>query len=134
MILKDNDLMIGDWVLYNHNVFVDDEYETPSEIVPAQIRNSEDMDFADEGCYSGLAISTEMLSNNGFVFNTPDYAVYNENDNFTVKYSFTTNMCYIKTDVNDIACKVIYCHELQHLMKLCKFKKEIYGGTIQSSN
>lgn len=133
MILTENDLMIGDWVWYDPNVFIEDEYEPRKDIVPIRIENAEDIDSAIEDCYGAMRITTQLLRQNDFEFSVSvpgdEYAILNINDNCHIKYSFATNMCYIKNDVSEAAVKILYFHELQHLAKLFKIEKVFYGGT-----
>ena len=68
MKLTAQDLQIGDWVMYNPNVFIEDEYVPTQEQYPTQIKNGEDIDLAIEGCYTPIPITPEILENNEFEY------------------------------------------------------------------
>ena len=65
--MKANELMIGDWVMYNPNVFIEDEYEPHKDCESVQIKSGEDIDLAIEGCFAPIPLTEEILRANGFV-------------------------------------------------------------------
>lgn len=60
--MKPNELMVGDWVMYNPNVFVEDEYEPTKECYPTRISNGADIDLAVEGCYTPIPLTGNGMS------------------------------------------------------------------------
>lgn len=116
--------MIGDWVMYNPNVFIEDEYETAKEWFPTQINNGEDIDLAIEGCYAPIPLTPEILEKNGF---TKDLDLDN------VHYWFTLIDEHIRFSILHVRnvfqwlgpLDFKYVHELQHALRLCGIKKEI---------
>lgn len=122
--MEEKDLMIGDWVMYNPNVFIEDEYETAKEWFPTQINNGEDIDLAIEGCYAPIPLTPEILEKNGF---TKDLDLDN------VHYWFTLIDEHIRFSILHVRnvfqwlgpLDFKYVHELQHALRLCGIKKEI---------
>ena len=45
-MLTRKELMLGDWVMYNPNVFIEDEYEPAKDSYPTKIESGEDIDLA----------------------------------------------------------------------------------------
>ena len=122
-MLTEKELMIGDWVMYNPNVFIDDEYETTKEWFPTQISSGEDIDLAIEGCYDSIPLTTEILEKNGFVENNVNgcfslYTLIYDGISFSLKYVRSVFQWLGPLDFK-------YVHELQHALKLCGIKKEI---------
>ena len=121
--MKENELMIGDWVMYNPNVFIDDEYETTKEWFPTQISSGEDIELAIEGCYDSIPLTTEILEKNGFVESNVNgcfslYTLIYDGISFSLKYVRSVFQWLGPLDFK-------YVHELQHALKLCGIKKEI---------
>lgn len=122
--MEEKDLMIGDWVMYNPNVFIEDEYETAKEWFPTQINNGEDIDLAIEDCYTPIPLTPEILEKNGF---TKDLDLDN------VHYWFTLIDEHIRFSILHVRnvfqwlgpLDFKYVHELQHALRLCGIKKEI---------
>ena len=116
------DLMIGDWVLYNPNVFIEDEYELTKDTYPTKISCGEDIDLAFEDCYSTIPITPEILEKNGFQqISTNKYisskvtiAVFAEEFLITVKSENVRGMFTLK-----------YVHQLQHALRLAGIDKKI---------
>ncbi len=122
-MLTEKDLMIGDWVMYNPNVFIEDEYETAKEWFPARINNGEDIDLAIEGCYDSIPLTTDILEKNGFVESHANerfslYTLVYEGIAFSLKYVRSVFQWLGPLDFK-------YVHELQHALRLCGIKKEI---------
>lgn len=46
-------LMVGDYVYYDGNVFIEDEYEPAVELEIVKILNGDDIDLAYEECFYG---------------------------------------------------------------------------------
>lgn len=123
-MLTEKELMIGDWVMYNPNVFIDDEYETTKEWFPTQINSGEDIDLAIEGCYDSIPLTTEILEKNGFT---------KELDADGIHYRFTLidehirfSILYVRSVFQWLGpLDFKYIHELQHALKLSGIKKEI---------
>ena len=149
--MKAEELMIGDWVMYNPNVFNEDEYEPTKECFPTKINNGEDIDLAIEGCYTPIPITHEILERNGFYWGYPvdveDMAsnvfgglsvemppkswVWDEGAG-VISITFPN-----ESDGGEISCEnghcyfsfvfdnVIFVHQLQHALRLCRIPKNI---------
>lgn len=65
--LKPSELRIGNWVMYDPNVFIDDPYVTPKPHYPVKIEDGEAIDLAIEGCYTPIPITEEILKAAGAV-------------------------------------------------------------------
>lgn len=122
-MLTGNELMIGDWVMYNPNVFIEDEYESTKEWFPTQINSGEDIDLAIEGCYDSIPLTTEILEKNGFIESHVNerfslYTLIYDDISFSLKYVRSVFQWLGPLDFK-------YVHELQHALKLCGIKKEI---------
>ena len=63
-MLTEKELMIGDWVMYNPNVFIEDEYEPYQEWYPMKITSGEGIELAIEGCYAPIPLTTDILVKN----------------------------------------------------------------------
>lgn len=134
---KTTDLMIGDWVMYNPNVFIEDEYEPPKPCYTTQILSGEDIDTAIERCYSPIPLTAEILEKNGFEDLKTDEGLflfehYNDNNNcYIIRYSHLISELDIKFDSDTISfylikhLKIEYVHELQHALRMCCIDKEI---------
>lgn len=59
--LKPSELRIGNWAMYDPNVFIDDPYATPKPHYPVKIEDGEAIDLAIEGCYTPIPITEEIL-------------------------------------------------------------------------
>lgn len=137
--MEAKDLQIGDWVMYNPNAFIEDEYEPTKEWFPTQINSGEDIDLAIENCYASIPLTPEILEKNGFENISKELYMYYSSaadgyikvrlydlldgewglsiDNYDkfndshVRYTF--DRCFLKV------------HKLQHALKLCGIDKEI---------
>lgn len=136
--MKANELMIGDWVLYNPNVFIEDEYELPKDPYPTKISCGEDIDLAFEDCYSPIPITSEILEKNGFGYVENDANPYNAK---ILSHFYLGDECFCasmdlhistyndgvfwfsspKLTLNGIR----YLHQLQHALRLAGIDKEI---------
>ena len=65
--LKPSELRIGNWVMYDPNVFIEDPYVTPKPHYPIKIEDGEGIDLAIEGCYYPIPITNEILKAVGAV-------------------------------------------------------------------
>lgn len=59
--LKPSELRIGNWVMFDPNVFIDDPYVTPKPHHPVKIEDGEAIDYAIEDCYYPIPITEEIL-------------------------------------------------------------------------
>lgn len=148
--MKPDEIMIGDWVMYDPNVFIEDEYEPNHPAYPVQIPSGEDIDLAIEGCYAPIPINEEILKKNGFEriditigvyvlridvdYDTNDctrefyrVATYSNGGHFDEQFEIKNRTkgryvsCYIK-------CK--YVHELQHTLRICGLDELANGFKI----
>ena len=127
--LKCCDLMIGDYVIFDPNVFNnnEDEYEPTKEPYPCRIESGEQIDKAVNGCYSPIPLTAEILEQNGFVkFRDIFYRFAVHIDEFN-GFWFT-----LGSDFDGVFClqsnrfvRFAYVHELQHALRLCGVDKEI---------
>lgn len=123
-MLTEKEIMIGDWVMYNPNVFIEDEYEPAKEWFPTQINSGEDIDLAIEGCYMPIPITMQILEKNGFKKELDDdgvhfrYTLITDGISFSLKYVLSVFEWLGPLDFK-------YVHELQHVLRLCGIKKEI---------
>ena len=134
-MLTEKELMIGDWVMYNPNVFIDDEYETAKEWLPTQINSGEDIDLAIEGCYDSIPLTTEILEKNGFTEIKGAYPTFKiDIYGYLIKVTFPkenkeTNkgnpFLVIDSRPSYYSSECLYVHELQHVLRLLGIKKEI---------
>lgn len=133
--MKENELMIGDWVMYNPNVFIEDEYETAKEWFPTQINSGEDIDLAIEGCYAPIPITMQILEKNGFTEIKGAYQTFKiDIYGYLIKVTFhkenkeTNNgnpFLVIDSRPSYYSSECLYVHELQHVLKLLGIKMEI---------
>lgn len=127
--MKANELMIGDWVLYNPNVFIEDEYELPKDCYPTKIGCGEDIDLAIEDCYSPIPLTPEILEKNGFVENKYGEMILDEELGTSEIYlvlepTYDEEYYWWKVN-NELIAKIKSIHELQHVLRLCNLDKEI---------
>ena len=120
--MKANELMIGDWVLYN---------ETPQQILEISGIDDEVYLETDELVHQSeiqpIPLTPEILEKNGFVEWRDKCYRWEYADGVYINADFTeeepwahiSNRCYSATPV----CR--YVHEFQHALRLCEIKKEI---------
>ena len=129
--MKANELMVGDWVVFNPNVFIEDEYEERKPCWNTQIKSGEDIDLASEGCFEPIPLTSAIMKANSFshdvigcdchgkwqkiigidAINVSDCGIeYKSIHNF----SFTFRLQGIQ---------LYYVHELQHALRLCGFNE-----------
>lgn len=128
--MKANELMIGDWVLYN---------ETPQQIL--EISGIEDEVYleTDELVHQSeiqpIPLTPEILEKNWFEKQWQDnYEYFDDDENLNItfhsKNSNYTNGAYDYIDIEK-GCLTInempiaFVHELQHALRLCESEKEI---------
>ena len=124
--------MIGDWVMYNPNVFNEDEYEPTKECFPTKIYSGEDIDLAIEGCYTPIPLTPENLEKNGFesVENIFGLKTYKLNNGFILEdrgdRKCLCRSCHkMQPSSTFWICDIEYVHELQQAMRLCKINRNI---------
>ena len=135
--LTSEDLMVGDWVKYNPNVFNEDEYEPAKPLVNTRIEGGEDIDLAIEECYSAIPIDEEILGKNGFnvfglFFAYLDLDDVNYFEYYYAEHRFRKVRRKTYNDGNtetkeyeiEFQCKCKYVHELQHAFRMCNYYKE----------
>lgn len=134
--LESKDLQIGDWVLYDPNVFIEDEYEPYKMLCHQQILSGEDIDLAIEDCYYPIPLTEEILVKFGFSKNNgiSDQEPFDEDEDGNKYYSLIDNRIwgwwkpnntfYIPANALGNFC-VEYVHELQHILRICGVEKEI---------
>lgn len=134
------DLMVGDWVMYNPNVFIEDEYEPIKKEYHTQIKSGEDIDLAIEGCYKPILLTPEILEKNGFAIIGDQ--INHECDSFTNLFEIADNIVLGDADGCYVVCyerwngewdcydhfpviEITSVHELQHVLKSLKNGKDI---------
>lgn len=132
--MEPQELMIGDWVMYDPNIFIEDEYQPRKDCYPVLISNADDIDLANEGCYSPIPTTPKILEKNGFedigdetwqLSDKPHWFwvdFYNhkygcEFDNSTYEYEDSERRLHLYG--------IPFVHELQHALKVCGIEKEI---------
>ena len=113
--MKVNELMIGDWVLYN---------ETHQQILEISGIDDEVYLEIDELVHQSeiqpIPLTTEILEKNGFVKES------RENHGNNLQYCILTDGLWIDiSGENFFEGKLEYVHQLQHALKLCGIEKEI---------
>lgn len=123
--MEANELMIGDWVMYNPNVFSEDEHETAKQWILTRIYSGEDIDLAMEGFYAPIPLTPEILERNGLKLSSTG-SHFNEDKDYLLEISFYENEIFWTINLNEYdILKLKYVHELQHAIKLCRIDKEI---------
>lgn len=124
-MLTEKELMIGDLVMYNPNVFIEDEYEPYQEWYPMKITSGEGIELAIEDCYDSIPLTTEILEKNGFLLTANDTWVLIDkytNDEIIILRKIANGFIML-TEGMTIGLQNV--HELQHVLKLLGIKKEI---------
>ena len=134
-MLTEKELMIDDWVMYNPNVFIEDEYEPYQEWYPMKITSGEGIELAIEGCYAPIPLTTDILEKNGFTEIKGAYPTFKiDIYGYLIKVTFpkenkeTNNgnpFLVIDSRPSYYSSECLYVHELQHVFKLLGIKKEI---------
>jgi hypothetical protein len=134
MDMKELKLMKGDWVMYNPNVFIEDEYEPAKSWYATTIANGADIDLAEEGCYEPIPLTEEFFEKNGFkkaaVF---DIFKMFESADKRIQITDCTNSgdgyWYVHVDNEDYDtignCDVKYVHQFQQLLRLCGYEMDV---------
>lgn len=122
--MKATELMIGDWVMYNPNVFNEDEYERYREPYPYRIKTGECIDDAVNGCYEPIPLSDRILLKNGFQYFHKNYA--------SLSYDHPFQIQMLEWPGEDgigiwMVCglKIRYVHELQHVLRMAEIDVKI---------
>lgn len=140
---KLSDLMVGDYVYYDGNVFIEDEYEQSVDLVIVKIYNGDDINLTIEECYRGIPLSDDSLAKFGFKKVT-DKALdpFNEGTELTMHVSefeeqlsgdgVVTNRVVvypggsvsIDSATGHVTVHCEYIHEIQHAMRVAGIKNE----------
>lgn len=125
--MKAKDLMIGDWVLFDHN---------PVRVaILGAAQDSLGLAVGDNvfgqlySIIEPIPLTEEILEKNGFK-QIGEKFIWGEIDNDLIEVTPSINNSYrIKISVADLmtACSIwcSYVHQLQHAMRLCGIEKEI---------
>lgn len=123
--MRADELQIGDFIMYNPNVFIEDEYEPSHKCYPSQIKNGEDIDLACEGCYEPIQLTEEILKKNGFeedkykIYTIPD-AMYDQiKIDILDQSSISIGNTFDEYGLLNSFTYIAYVHELQHALRLC---------------
>jgi hypothetical protein len=135
-MLKEKDLMIGDIVMYNPNVFEDDEYMPPKPLKIRIICDNDDIGLACEDCYTEVSLTAKILEKLGFKSIYDDCSCYRMKgpflkDDDRLEYDITIdlehpNCSYISHNISikrrssmTYHGPIISLHQLQHLLRDC---------------
>lgn len=143
-LIKLTDLMVGDYVYYDGNVFIEDEYEPPVELEIVKIYDGDDINLAIEECYYGIPLSDDSLTKFGFKKVTEKCEdPFNEGTELTMHVAefkeqlagdgFVTNRIVvypggsvsIDSAVWHVNTHCEYIHEIQHAMRVAGIKEEL---------
>jgi hypothetical protein len=138
-MLKEKDLMIGDIVMYNPNVFEDDEYMPPKPLKIRIICDNDDIGLACEDCYTEVSLTAKILEKLGFKSIYDDCSCYRMKGPFLknddrLEYDITIdleqpNCSYISHNIISKTGKrssmtyhgpIVSLHQLQHLLRDCE--------------
>ena len=122
-----NELMIGDWVTGKKWI------ENPFKLTRINDNGKYYYGVTSKGLQVGpflieefkpIPITPEILKKNGFVYDNYYHCwIYDE---FTINYGhLLEDNDYLFIWVADTPKKLIYVHELQHTLRLCKIEREI---------
>lgn len=119
--MKAKELQIGDWVICNPNVFIEDEYEPMHKCYSMQINSGEDIDTACEDCYEPIPLTAEILEKNGFIYRDLPFELYWEYDGLFIEGGACGH--YVINLGHNRGMDVSNVHELQHALRLCGLKE-----------
>ena len=129
-----NELMVGDWVMYNPNVFIEDEYEPAKSWYATTIANGADIDLAEEGCYEPIPLTEEFLDKN-FIPNNKILSTYKiyESEDMRIRIMDLTNSgdgywnVHIDNEYYETigSCDVKYVHQLQNQLRICGYEMDV---------
>lgn len=136
--------MVGDYVYYDGNVFIEDEYEPSVELEIAKIYNGDDINLAIEECYYGIPLSDDSLAKFGFKKVTEECKdPFNKGTELTMHVAefkeqlagdgVATNRVVvypggtvsIDSAVGHVNVHCEYIHEIQHAMRVAGIKEEL---------
>lgn len=129
-----NELMVGDWVMYNPNVFIEDEYEPAKSWYATTIANGADIDLAEEGCYEPIPLTEEFFEKN-FIPNNKILSTYKiyESEDMRIRIMDLTNSgdgywnVHIDNEYYETigSCDVKYVHQLQNQLRICGYEMDV---------
>jgi hypothetical protein len=126
------DIMIGDWVLYDPNVYLNTDHDNREIEIPFKIKNGGDIDDAVHGCYTSIPLTEDILKKMGFKEDRNWYVYKDGNDIIYIAlYKSSTdieytNVIYNPEDVTETNYShnfelpyVVPVHQFQHIIRLC---------------
>jgi hypothetical protein len=129
-----NELMVGDWVMYNPNVFIEDEYEPAKSWYATTIANGADIDLAEEGCYEPILLTEEFFEKNGIkkVDYVDGFKMF-ESEDKRIRIMDLTNSgdgywnVHIDNEYYETigSCDVKYVHQLQNQLRICGYEMDV---------
>ena len=134
MDMKELKLMKGDWVMYNPNVFIEDEYEPAKSWYATTIANGDDIDLAEEGCFEPIPLTEEFFEKNGFKkVAGDDCFMLLESEDKLIQITNWANSgdgywsVHVDNEDYDTIgdCKVKYVHQFQQLLRLCEYEMDV---------
>lgn len=128
--LTPKELMIGDVVMYDPNIFIEDEYEPYHRHKVYTIQDGDDIDCAIEGCYYDIPLTEEILLNNGF----GKIKEYTDIDAFNIP-AINLGSALYRNKANDYwliaghdLCLIRSVRDLQHFLRMCNVNMTFEDG------
>lgn len=132
--MKAEELMIGDWVLYEGKpIIVENVYDDCINYTP-DIPYVQEEYFIKVNNIQPIPITEEIMEKNEFTCDSNVGKIHERNDTKGIEwdatYSFFTGMLKLRNkkaypEPHKIVVSCFYIHELQHALRLCGIEKEI---------
>ena len=131
--MKANELMIGDWVLFDRNYAEDNPIYTTTDYQPFKIESGEDIDLAEEtncigdaSVYQPILLTAEILEKNKFrkskLMGEQRHFTYFLDSGLELLAIYDADFSIV---IGQSSWYIKYVHQLQHLLRLCHIEKEI---------
>lgn len=132
--MKASDLMIRDWVVYDGDIeYINQIRVEGMDVATGSLITSDREDVGFDGI-SPIPLTQKTLENSGFVkYIAGQYVLSKMAGEIFVSIMPMEGLpnangkwlVAIKNGYTDVRIPITYIHELQHVLKLCKIKKEI---------
>lgn len=118
--LRPGELMVGNWVMYDHNVFEEDEYVPTRPVVPEIIHSGEEVDLAIEDCFYPMILTPAHLEKNGWeVKNGVCYLHAESPAGVTVWLEWRESNRTLFIGDALVPVPVISVHQMQNVLTVC---------------